>query len=152
LTIIAQALSIVRALCVRFEGLRLKPYLCPAVVPTIGLGSTTYEDGRFVQLSDPAISAERAYSLADLTLTTIYLPAARKYCPRCVLSAEMQAALGDFAYNLGVTRLKASTLRRKINAGDLAGARVELAKWVRGGGRILLGLVMRRAAEAALLR
>ena len=148
---IAKALAIVRAMCARWEGMRLKPYLCPARVPTIGLGSTAYEDGSRVTLADPAITEERAYQLADLTLTAIYLPAARRYCPRSVLSAEMQAALADFAYNLGCTRLKASTLRRKINAGDMAGARAELGKWVRGGGKILPGLVARRAAEAALL-
>lgn len=150
--IIAKALSLVRALCVRFEGLRLRPYLCPAGVPTIGLGSTVYEDGSRVTLADPAITEEHAYRLAELTLTTIYLPATRRYCPPTVLDAGMQAAIADFAYNLGCTRLKASTLRRKINAGDMAGARAELAKWVRGGGRVLPGLVARRYAEAALLR
>lgn len=149
--IIAKALSLVRALCVRFEGLRLHPYLCPAAVPTIGLGSTAYEDGTRVKLSDPAITADRALQLADLTLTTIYLPASRRYCPPCIFNAPMQAALADFSYNLGCTRLKASTLRRKINAGDMVGARRELAKWVRGGGRVLPGLVARRAAEAAML-
>lgn len=150
--IIAKALSIARALCGRFEGIRLKVYLCPAGVPTIGIGSTAYEDGRRVAPGDPGITLERAYALLDLTLATIYLPAARAYCPPCMQSAEMQAALGDFAYNLGCTRLKASTLRRKINAGDIAGARRELARWVRGGGIVLRGLVIRREAEAALLR
>jgi lysozyme len=64
----------------------------------------------------------------------------------------LEAILADFAYNLGATRLAGSTLRRKINAGDLQGARVELRKWVRAGGRILPGLVLRREAEAALLK
>jgi lysozyme len=62
------------------------------------------------------------------------------------------AAITDFAFNLGLTRLKASTLRRRLRAGDLAGAAAELRKWVRGGGRVLAGLVLRREAEAALLR
>jgi len=46
-----------------FEGLRLKPYLCPAGVPTIGFGNTYYEDGRKVTMKDPAITVKRAYSL-----------------------------------------------------------------------------------------
>lgn len=150
--IIAKALSIVRALCVRFEAVRLKPYLCPAGVPTIGVGSTAYEDGSRVTLTDPPITVDRAYALADLTLITIYLPAARRYCPPCTQSAEMQAAIADFAYNLGCTRLKASVLRRKINAGDLSGARAELARWIYAGGKVWRGLVLRRAAEAALMR
>ena len=151
LDIVASALKIVRAMCARFEGIRLRPYLCPANVPTTGIGSTMYEDGRRVTLQDQAISEARAYELLDWTLTRIYLPAARNLCPPCLVHAGMQAALADFAYNLGTTRLKGSTLRRKINAGDMPGARAELAKWVRSGGRILPGLVARRAAEAALL-
>ncbi len=70
-------------------------------------------------------------------------------CP--LLTGCSHAAIADFAYNLGLGRLRASTLRRKINAGDIDGAVIELKKWVRGGGRVLPGLVARRAAEAALL-
>ena len=47
-------------LCRRFEGLYLRPYLCPAGVPTIGYGSTVYENGMAVQLTDPPITRERA--------------------------------------------------------------------------------------------
>jgi lysozyme len=59
-------------------------------------------------------------------------------------------ALVDFCYNLGVGRLQSSTLRRKVNAGDMDGAKEQLMRWVRGGGRVLPGLVKRRAAEVAL--
>lgn len=152
MNIAAQALEIVRAMCVRFERIVLKPYLCPANIPTIGAGSTAYEDGTRVTLKDPAITVRRAMGLLDYTLTRIYMPAAQNLCPPCVVDAAMQAALSDFAYNLGATRLKGSTLRRKINAGDIAGARAELGKWIHGGGRVLRGLVIRRAAEAALLK
>lgn len=70
-------------------------------------------------------------------------------CPG--LGGDRLCAIADFAYNLGLGRLKASTLRRKINDEDWEGAKAELAKWVRGGGRVLPGLVLRRAAEAAIL-
>jgi len=70
-------------------------------------------------------------------------------CP--TLEGDSLSAIADFAYNLGTGRLKASTLRRKLNAGDIEGAKQELMKWTRGGGRVLPGLVARRAAEAALL-
>jgi lysozyme len=139
-------------MCIRFERVVLRPYLCPANVPTIGVGSTAYEDGRRVTMQDAAISRDRALALLDNTLTGIYLPATRNLCPPTRLNAGMQAALADFAYNLGCTRLKGSTLRRKFNAGDLAGARAELAKWTRGGGKVLKGLVIRRAAEAGLIK
>lgn len=70
-------------------------------------------------------------------------------CP--TLSGAALCAIADFSYNLGLGALRGSTLRKRINTGDMDAARSELAKWVRGGGRILPGLVIRRAAEAALL-
>lgn len=82
-------------------------------------------------------------------LRTSCKPSVARYCPN--QPANVNAALLDFTFNLGAGRLQASTLRRKINAGDMEGAKLELDKWVRGGGRILPGLVKRRAVEAALL-
>lgn len=75
---------------------------------------------------------------------------AKALCPS--LTGNNLAAIADFAYNLGTTRLAGSTLRRKINAGDIEGAKRELSRWVYAGGVKLPGLVLRRAAEAALLR
>ena len=46
-----------------FEGLFLKPYLCPAQVPTIGYGTIVYDNGIKVSLKDPAITQERAVEL-----------------------------------------------------------------------------------------
>jgi lysozyme len=60
-------------------------------------------------------------------------------------------AIVDFAYNLGVGRLQTSTLRRKINAQDWVGAKEQLRLWVRGGGRVLPGLVKRREAEIRVM-
>lgn len=59
-------------------------------------------------------------------------------------------AMVDFAYNLGIGNLAASTLLKKHKAGDHAGAAAEFAKWNKAAGRVLPGLVRRRAAEAAL--
>jgi len=59
-------------------------------------------------------------------------------------------ALISFAYNLGFGALRASTLFRKHRAGDAMGASAEFPKWVNAGGRVLRGLVLRRAAERAL--
>ncbi|MBF6561450.1 MAG: lysozyme [Candidatus Binataceae bacterium] len=127
----------------QFEGCRLVPYLCPAGVWTCGWGST-----------GPDVFPGRAWTqeYADWRLEQD----ARKFaygalilCPK--LRGDALCAIADFAYNLGLGRLKTSTLRRRLNAGDMRGARIELAKWVRGGGKILPGLVRRRAAEAAFL-
>lgn len=128
----------------RFEGLRLRAYVCPAGVPTIGYGATG-PDVKLGLMWTREQAEERMQRDAAL-----FSSATRKLCPR--QEGDNLAALADFAYNLGATRLAGSTLRRKVNAGDIEGARRELAKWVRGGGRVLPGLVARRAAEAALLR
>ena len=126
-----------------FEGFSSVVYRCPAGVPTIGIGHVCRPD-------HPPITREQAYEFlrADMQVA---LAGALRYCPEL---AEHEAALGaiaDFVFNLGAGRLKASTLRRKINAGDWSAARRELARWIYGGGRVLRGLVLRRAAEAIYL-
>lgn len=143
------AVRIVEALCLRFEGLYLKPYLCPAGVPTIGVGSTRYLDGTQVRLTDPAITREHAMALLRERVRREFLPMVMMLCR--IDSAERLAAITDFAYNLGIGQLRASTLRRRINADRWEDVPDELRKWVRGGGRVLLGLVRRREAEIDLI-
>lgn len=145
------ALAIAASLCRRFEGLELKPYLCPAGIPTIGYGSTRYADGKAVTLRDQSITASQADELLMLTLRRDYLPGVLRLSPSLADKPQALGAIVDFAYNLGVSKYGGSTLRKRIDAGDMAGARVELSRWVRGGGKVLPGLVARRAAESALL-
>lgn len=144
-------LELAAQLCRTFEGYRARPYLCPAGVATIGYGSTRYLDGRPVTLADPPISQETAERLLQQSLRHEFLPGVLRACPGLALHERACNAIVDFAYNLGVGRLQSSTLRRRINAGDWDGAREQLALWVRASGRVLPGLVRRRAAEAALL-
>lgn len=145
------AVEITASLCKQFEGLYLKPYLCPANVATIGFGSTRYEDGRRVTLADPPITKARAEELLMWEINRVCVPAVKRSCPE-LKEPKKLAALLDFTFNLGSGNLHSSTLRKKINAEDWDAAQIELAKWVRGGGRVLPGLVKRRTAEAALLR
>lgn len=150
-------LDVAVALCKRFEGLYLKPYLCPAGVPTIGYGATYYEDGRRVTLDDPVITPERAEELLLWELRKVSAPAVIRLCPELFAWSVTQGrwrafcAIVDFTFNLGSGRLQTSTLRRKLRALDWEGSKEQLALWVRGGGRVLPGLVKRRAAEVALL-
>lgn len=144
--------AIAAALCRRFEGFYPRPYLCPAGVPTIGYGATYYEDGRRVTLHDPEITRERAEALLLWHLKTRYLPTVLKLCPRLWLETpERLAAIIDWTFNLGGGNLQASTMRRKINAGDWDAVPAELRKWNKAGGRVLPGLTARRGAEAALV-
>ena len=145
------AIDLAASLCRQFEGLYLKPYLCPALVATVGYGATRYEDGRRVLLADPPITKARAEELLRWELNKVCLPAVARSCPKLTDPPKLAAIL-DFTFNLGSGNLHSSTLRKKINLEDWDAAQLELAKWVRGGGRILPGLVRRRTAEAALLR
>ena len=59
-------------------------------------------------------------------------------------------AMVSFTYNLGCANLKSSTLLKKVNKGDFAGATKEFPRWNKAGGRVLAGLTRRRKAEADL--
>lgn len=128
----------------RFEGCRLRAYLCPAGVWTCGFGSTGPDVGPGTVWTLEHATARMRQDAQRFAAGSLAL------CPG--LAGDRLAAVADFAYNLGLTRLKGSTLRRRILAGDWEGACVELAKWTRGGGRVLPGLVLRRQAEIALVR
>ena len=67
-------------------------------------------------------------------------------------SDNVKIACSDFAYNLGLGAFKTSILRRKILAGDIEGAKVQLARWNKSGGKILKGLTLRRQAEIAYIQ
>lgn len=137
----------------RFEGFhrvaradpgRAQPYICPAGYWTIGYGHLCDPKHQ------PITEAEAEVYLASDLQTA--LAATMRYCP--VLATEPEgrlAAIVDFTFNLGAGRLQTSTLRRRINQRDWPAVAFELGRWVRGGGRVLPGLVSRRQAEAHLL-
>ncbi len=146
----ALAVQVAAALARRFEGLYLRPYLCPAGVPTIGFGATYYLDGHRVTLNDPPISRTTAEVMLLDVVRRVYLPAVLKLCPG-IDTPERLAALIDFTFNLGASNLSASTLRKRVNAGRWDEVPAEIRKWNKGGGRVLRGLVLRREAEASLI-
>lgn len=145
------AVQITAALCRRFEGLYLRPYLCPAGVSTIGYGATFYEDGRKVSMKDKPISKARAEALLLWHIKQGFLPPVMRLCSGAD-TPERLAALVDFAFNLGVGNLKASTLRKRVNQGDWLDAQVQVMKWNKAGGKVLRGLTIRRTAERDLLQ
>lgn len=157
-------LDIATELCIRFEGLHrvgkdglIYPYICPAGFATQGYGTVWRPDGRKVTMEDAPITRELALQWLVSELLNKYAPGVLRQCPGLLPLAAITSdwrkfnAIVDFAYNLGVGRLQTSTLRRKINAQDWEGASEQLMLWVRGGGKVLPGLVKRRAAEVALL-
>ena len=132
-----------------FEGLKLKPYLCPAKVPTVGYGSTFYENDKKVKLTDPSITEQRA---SELLLDSLkgFEKYVDSYC-RDDINQNQFDALVSFCYNLGPANLKSSTLLKKanVNPNDPTIAQ-EFLRWNKAGGRALKGLTKRRQAESDL--
>ena len=132
-----------------FEGIKLKPYLCSAGIPTIGIGSTMYVDGTKVKLSDKPITEEEALELFNLTLVK-YEDAISKNV-RSKLTENQRGALVSFIYNVGIGAFKASTLLRKINDGNF-NVDMEFAKWNKVNHISSKGLTKRRQAEWELFK
>jgi lysozyme len=137
-----------RALIRRFEGCKLKAYKCSAGKNTIGFGATFYEDGSAVQMGD-TITQERADRLFVILLDQF--AAQLRPLVRQDLNDNQFGALLSFAYNAGVGAFTRSTLRKMTIANPNNPAiRLEFSKWVRAGGKVLLGLQRRREAESLL--
>ncbi len=132
----------------RFEGLSLKPYKCPADIPTIGYGSTFYEDGAKVTLNDAPITGGRAEKILQNVL--VGFEKAVLGLVTTPINENQFSALVSLCYNIGIGNLKSSTLLRKINEGDFGTASAEFLRWNKAGGKALSGLTMRRQAEKDL--
>lgn len=130
------------ALIKEFEGCKLKTYKCSAGVDTIGFGST----GAHVK-PGMVITQAQAESLLLKDLERFERGVAR-LAPKTT-QAQFDA-LVSFAFNLGLGNLEKSTLLKKHNAGDYAGAAAEFVKWNKAGGKVLAGLTRRREAESGL--
>ena len=132
-----------------YEKLKLKPYLCPAGVPTIGYGNTYYEDGTKVKMTDKPITKERAVSLLFITLFGFEM-AVNKYVLSKINQNQFDA-LVSFAYNVGVWNFRSSTLLKKVNLNpfdkDIA---YQFSRWNKSKGKVLNGLTKRRKKEAEL--
>ena len=132
-----------------FEGLKLKPYLCSASVPTIGYGSTYYENGKKVKLTDAPITKERADALFQIVADDF----AKRVVPliKKPLTQNQFNSIVSFAFNLGVRALQNSTLLRLVNINpNDANIAKEFLKWNKAGGVVVKGLTNRRIKESAL--
>jgi len=125
----------------RFESLHLERYICPAGYPTIGWGHVCPPD-------QPPIDREQAGELLRKDLGVAEVAICNALPGRWLALSDGQfGAIVSWTFNVGTGAMRSSTLIRMVKAGDLAGAAEEFPKWRRGGGRILPGLVKRRAAE-----
>jgi lysozyme len=134
--------------CMKKDGDRFKAYRCPANVLTIGWGHTNHHGVHFDESSRWTKEACDDAFLDDM--------AGFEDAVRRLVKVELEPwqfdALVSFTYNCGEGNLQKSTLLKKVNAGDFEGAALEFQKWNKGGGKVLPGLVRRRASEALLFQ
>lgn len=133
----------------QFEGFRANAYLCPANVPTIGYGSTSWGNGQKVKMGE-VVSMTTAEKLLMVDLEK-----RSKALEGLKVNQNQFDALISFVYNLGVGAFKGSTLFRKVQQNpDDNTIRQEFMKWnkARVAGKLieLKGLTRRRDAEANL--
>lgn len=134
-------------LIMKHEGLKLKPYLCPAKVPTIGYGNTFYENGTKVTMEDPEITKARAEELFRFTADRFAIKVARLITTQ--VTQNQFNSLVSFSYNVGLANLMKSTLLKKVNADpNDPSIPQEFMKWNKAGGKVLKGLTTRRQDEA----
>ena len=135
------------ALIKQFEGCKLTAYQDSVGVWTIGYGWTQPVDGKPIR-AGMTIKQETADRVLKTGLVSYESDVSRLV--KVGLTQGQFDALVSFAYNLGARALSTSTLLRKLNAGDYAGAADEFLRWNKAGGKVLNGLTRRREAERAL--
>lgn len=132
----------------RFEGLRLTAYQDSVGVWTIGYGTTARAGiGVFPKAGMTCTEAE-----AEAWLRAVVDKFARQVGAMITrpVTDNQFGAMVSLAYNIGPGNFSTSSVLKKTNAGDFAGAAASFALWNKAGGKVLKGLVTRRAAEAAL--
>jgi len=150
-----KALKVIR----HHEGVRTKPYQCPALLWTVGVGHVIDPTHAKVPLAE-----RKALPIPDgwnRTLTTDEVDdilkrdlanferGVERYCPVTLTQGQFDA-LVSFSFNVGLGTLQRSTLRQKVLRGDMEGAADEFLKYTIGGGKVLKGLVTRRNDERAM--
>jgi lysozyme len=152
----------------KFEGIpdgdpdtvNIDPYLDPVGIWTIGWGHAIAVGGRYLRGRENRKAARDLYpggltlEQAEQLLRGDVLDTCRdvEALVETPLTDNQFGALVSFTFNLGRGNLAKSTLLRKLNDGDYDGAAIEFNKWNKAGGKVLAGLVARRAAEAELFQ
>ena len=148
------------------EGVRYKPYQCPAKLWTIGVGHVMYPEQAKIPSTPEGMATRKAYPLksqdnrrwseeeVDSILAKDVVRFERgvaRYLPIRLSQNEFDA-LVSFSFNLGLGVLQRSTLRQALLRGDKVMAMQSLLKYNKAGGKVLKGLDIRRKDEAALFR
>ena len=141
------------------EGVRQKPYQCPARLWTIGVGHVMYPEQGRLKIEERDAFQTRPEEMRKYTMEEVdgilrsdldrFERGVERFCP-VPLTQGMFDGLVSFSFNVGLGTLQRSTLRQKVLRGDKEGAAEELLKYCMAGGKILKGLQNRRIDERAL--
>lgn len=127
----------------KWEGFRAKAYRCPAGVVTIGYGSTTWEDGRPIKMGETITQQKAEALLIDWLNKNV-----RPKLTGMKLKPGQQAAIESIVYNVGVGFFRSNCFAgiREKDWGKV----YNNWDWIKAGGKVLPGLIKRRAEELAL--
>jgi lysozyme len=142
------------------EGVRTKPYRCPALLWTVGVGhvidpshaAVKHEERRSLQIPagwDRTLTMDEVDAILAQDLAKFERGVAR-LCPAALGNQGIFDALVSFSFNVGLGNLQRSGLRMKTNRGDFDEAADEFLKWTKAAGKVLPGLVKRRKDERAM--
>jgi lysozyme len=142
------------------EGVRTKPYRCPARLWTVCVGHVIDPNHAKVPFEDRNNLAipegwNRVFTMEEVNAILAkdlerFERGVLKYCPTANSKQGWMDALVSFSFNVGLGTLQRSTLRQKHNRGDYAGAADEFLKYCKAGGKVLKGLENRRKDERAI--
>ena len=142
------------------EGVKTRPYQCPALIWSVGVGhvidpshaAVKYEDRKNLPIPagwDRSLTMDEVDAILAQDLARFERGVAR-LCPAAVNSQGQFDALVSFAFNVGLGNLQRSSIRMRYNRGDIEGAADAFLMWTKAAGRVLPGLVKRRQDERAM--
>ena len=137
------------ALIKHHEGVRNRPYRCPANLFTVGVGHLIGDGKSLPESWNRIFSQEEIDGLLKSDLRRFEL-GVHKMLPNVPLRQHEFDAIISFCFNLGLGCFQRSTLRQALLRGDKKAAMESLVKYCRAGGKILRGLQIRRLDEKAL--
>jgi lysozyme len=141
------------------EGVKFKPYRCPALLWTVGVGHVIDHSHITVPFAsrmalgvpdgwDRVLTPDEVDKLLADDLRR-FEQGVLRLCPAGLNQSRFDA-LVSFAFNVGLGNLQRSSIRMKHNRGDFEGAADAFLMWTKAGGRELPGLVKRRKDERAM--
>jgi len=142
------------------EGVRLRPYQCPAMLWSIAVGhvidpshiAVKYADRKNLPIPpgwDRQLSMGEVDAILAQDLDRFERGVAR-LCPGATSHQGQFDALVSLAFNIGLGNVQRSSVRMRYNRGDIEGAADAFLMWTKAAGRVLPGLVKRRQDERAL--